>query len=220
MNDLVSQFTKYLDQGDRENCINLILTQLSKNKINVVTIYDEVLKPSLEGIFCKDKQNPLCIWEEHLRSSIVRTVLECCYPYVAKERKKLAGASSRGIALVVCPTQEYHEIGARMVADFFTICGFNTTFIGANTPQSDILSAISYINPQYVAVSVSSTYNLLAAKNAIQKMNEVRNAGSLKFKIVVGGQAFKKNSSISKEMGADHLLNSFDDILNMIQGDN
>ena len=219
MNSLYEQFLSYLDQDDRYGCVELVLNKLSKNEVGIVTLYDEILAPSLRESFCQEKQRQICIWEEHIRTSIIRTVIECCYPYVIKERDEKYKPTPKGKVIIVCPTEELHEIGARMVADFFTLCGFDSMFVGANTPQSDILEAIEYAKPVYVAISVSNHYNLLAAHKMVQKIHELRENNRAEFKIIVGGYAFEQNPEMGKQMGADLLLATFDDICKLAQGE-
>ena len=95
-------------------------------------------------------------------------MIENCYPFVVHERDQKYHSPARGKVIVVCPTEELHEIGARMVVDFFTLCGYTTTFIGANTPQDEIVSAIQVLKPVYIAISITNYYNLIAARNAVE----------------------------------------------------
>ena len=206
------EFVSHLDREDRKACVDFALSRLSRQEIDIVSLYNEILTPALREHFCRDKQREICVWEEHVRTSIVRTVIECCYPYVIREKEKTHGTAYRGKVLVVCPPEEYHEIGARMVADFFTLCGFEATFIGANTPQADILEAIAYIKPRYLAVSVSNHYNLVAARRTLLKIREMRDRMGGAFTIIAGGNAFRQNPDVYREMGADVLLDTFDDI--------
>lgn len=212
MHELYERFLSRLDKDDRYGCVDLILTKLSANELDVVTAYDEILAPSLREGYCRERQREICVWEEHVRTSIARTVIECCYPYVIKERDYKYKPTSRGKAIVVCPTEELHETGARMVADFFTLCGFDSMFVGANTPQAQILEAIGYVKPRYVAISVTSYYNLLAARNLVEKIHTAKEMSEADFTIIVGGYAFERNPEMSGEMGADLLLSGFEDI--------
>ena len=212
VHELYERFLSHLDKDDRYGCVDLILTKLSTNELDVVAAYDEILAPSLREGYCRERQREICVWEEHVRTSIARTVIECCYPYVIKERNHKYKLTSRGKAIVVCPTEELNEIGARMVADFFTLCGFDSMFVGANTPQAQILEAIGYVKPRYVAISVTSYYNLLAARNLVEKIRSAKEMTNADFTIVVGGYAFERNPEMSGEMGADLLLSGFEDI--------
>ncbi len=212
MINFYNEFLSSLDEQDKERCVNLALSKLNNNEISVVALYNDILAPALKTPFCRDKSTDLCIWEEHLRTSIVRTVIECSYPFVIAEKRRTFGDSTKGIVIVLCPQEEYHEIGARMVADFFTLCGFSSAFIGANTPIRDILDAIKYLGPVYVAISVSVTYNLMAARRTIKKIADLRTQTGQGFLIIVGGNAFTKSSEIYRELGADNLLQTYNDI--------
>jgi len=218
MSSFYEQFLSYLDKEDRYGCVELVLAGLSNNEVDIVTLYDEVLAPSLRESFCLEKQRKICVWEEHVRTSIVRTIIECCYPYVIKERDGKYKSIPNGKVIVACSAGELHEIGARMVADFFCLCGFDAMFVGANTPQSDVLEAIEYVKPVYVAISVSNHYNLIAAHKMVHNIRELRESSGAEFKIIVGGRAFEKNPEMGERMGADLLLSTFDDIRRLTQG--
>lgn len=66
------------------------------------------------------------IWRRHVRSGIILTIIESAYPYILEQRKE----SICEKVLVDCPEFEEHELGARMVSDFFRLEGFDTTFAG------------------------------------------------------------------------------------------
>ena len=212
MHYLYEQFRSYLDQENKYACINFVLTELSNSKIDIVTLYNEILTPALREKYCSESNQDICIWEEHVRTSIIRTIIECCYPYVIDERDKKYRSALKDRVIVVCPTEELHEIGARMVSDFFTLCGFDTIFVGANTPQFEIIKAIEHVKPIYVAVSVTCYYNLVAACKTVKSIVTIKNKSGLDFTIITGGYAFKKNPEMLDTMGADLLLDTFDDI--------
>ena len=209
MHRLLPEFLKLAESEDREKCVAWALDKVRTNELDIVTLYSDILAPSLNDMKCKDADAAVCIWKEHVRSSIVRTVIESCYPLVLKERAA-RGAKNTGVkAVVVCPAEELHEIGARMVADFFTLCGYEVTFVGANTPLEDFLAAIEVVRPRYVCVSATNHYNLVAARKVITR---IRAKAGTDVTIVVGGRAFKNNPETAKAMGADLLLDSFEDI--------
>jgi len=68
------------------------------------------------------------------------------------------------------PPDELHELGARMVTDFFALAGFEATFVGASTPIEDFVAALRHIRPRYVAVSVTNPYNLIALRKLIERI--------------------------------------------------
>lgn len=198
----------YFMNNDKEECVKLVLNLLRDMEIDVVTLYSDVLTPALNKIECHLQEEKYCIWQEHIKSAIVRTIIECCYPYVLRERD-LKGKLKDKKVIVLCPDGEGHEIGAKMVADFFTIEGYQTTFIGASTPKSEFIDVINIVKPDIIAISVTNYYNLVATKDIIR---EIRGKSSLPLKVVVGGNAFINNPKAFDELGADDLLQSHGDI--------
>ncbi len=215
MHPFYNEFLSYLREENKEKCVNFILDKLEKKQIKIVELYDEILAPSLNTMFCDKKEEKLCIWKEHVRTYIIRTILECCYPYIVKERKEKGISPKNEKIVVVCPSDEFHEMGARMIVDFFTLLGFESIFVGANTPKSEIETAIQQIKPKFVAISVTNYYNLVEAEKAIKL---IRDKVKFNGKIIVGGTAFKNNPEVYRKIGADYYLQTFDEIKKIVEG--
>ena len=206
------EFLEYLEAGRRDKCIELALGRLETGDVGIATLYDEVLRASMDEDFCAGDTPDVCIWKEHVRTSIIRTVVECCYPYVIRERYK-SGRHALGEVLVFCPPEEWHDLGARMAADFFTLAGFQTTYAGANTPRETILGAVRHIRPAYIAVSITSPFNLVAARKVTDMIKKLRD--EFAFTLIVGGQACRDNTAVCCTMNADLVLDSSEDILRL-----
>lgn len=205
---LYVEFVRLLEGEDRAGAVKFALSKLDSGELDIPTLYSGLLAPSLNDMVCHEDPDT-CIWKEHVRSSLIRAIVESCYPYVLKQRKAGPGRTHGDRVLVVCPTEEYHELGARMVADFFTLHGYEVTFIGANTPRGVILSAARHVRPRYLAVSVTNYCNLFDAQRVIAA---VRKELGTSVKVVVGGNAFKRNKGVASEIGADLELQTFTDI--------
>lgn len=205
---LYDEFIRLLEADDRMGAVGFILSRLDSGDLDVPSAYSGLLAPSLNNMEC-DEDEDTCIWKEHIRSSLIRAIIESCYPYVLKQKEGHSGPARGRKVLVVCPTEEYHELGARMVADFFSIAGYDVTFIGANTPRRVILSAVRHLQPAYLAISVTNYYNLFDAGEMI---DAVRKELGDRIKIVVGGNAFRKNKCAASELGADFELRTYEDI--------
>ncbi|MBE6060138.1 MAG: cobalamin B12-binding domain-containing protein [Clostridium sulfidigenes] len=209
MNNYYDTFLQMLELEDKESCLEFVLSKLESGELDLITLYTEILEPSLNNMICKESEKNICIWKEHVRTSIVRTILECSYPYILQEKKKRNIKSNKGKLVVVCPPEEYHEVGAMMAANFFILTGFETLFVGSNTPKEDFIGAIKYINPKYVAISVTNYYNLVSAKAIIQEIKHLTNNS---VQILVGGHAFNSNPMVYEEIGAHRLLQTYVDI--------
>lgn len=207
--DFEARFRGAFNQEDKELCITLVQSALQSKTIGLIDLYTKILAPALNEIACTS-DDFLCIWHEHIKTGIIRTILEFCYPWVLKLREEMKFEKTEKTIMVFCPPDEYHELGARMAADFFTVVGFRVIYVGNNTPRKSYLSAIEKIQPAFVAISISNPYHLFQTREVIQ---QIRNSCPSSLKIIVGGQAFRKNPDAYKEIGADLCIQSFDQIV-------
>lgn len=215
MDTVHENITEFINGEDKEKAVNYVLEVLSRGSIDIVTLYEKVINPALNGISSYKCPQEINIWQEHIRTSIVRTIIECCYPYVIKERDYKYRKKIDKKVIVLCPSEEYHEIGPRMVTDFFTLHGYNAIFVGGNTPKEEILAISSVHNPNYIALSVSNYFHLVTAQRAIEN---IRLNYKYPLKIIVGGYAFKRNPKAYLDIGADILLENFEDIGRLEEG--
>src|SRR5690625_6011767 len=111
----------------------------------------------------------------------------------------------------MCPEYEKHELGARIVSDFFTISGYDSVFIGAMTPIKTLLKAIDIKKPKYLCLSVTNTYNLTTTKRTIEA---VKNHTDDNIRFLLGGSAFIPNPDAYRHVGGDFLLHTYEDINN------
>ena len=212
--ELYDKLLVFLKAEDKENAVKLCINSLENKDVSVVDLYEKVLTPALNSIIDDYPNDEDLIWREHVRSGIVRSIVELSYIYVLRERKEL-GNDGKGKVIVMCPDFEDHELGARMVSDFFTIAGYETTFIGAKTAHKTVLKAIEIISPKYISISVTNNFNLFSTKKIIEK---IKNSTDQKISILLGGRVFISNPKIYKEIGGDYLLKNFQDILNLEKG--
>jgi MerR family transcriptional regulator, light-induced transcriptional regulator len=214
--DQYERFLALLTAEDKEGAIHYALGLLERGEVDVATLYEGILGPALKNMACQLDQKQWCIWKEHMRTSIVRAIIESCHPFVMKEMRGRPGSKDKGRVVLVCPAEEYHEIGIRMVADLFTMAGYDVALIGANTPFADIVSAAEYFRPRILGISATSSYALFAAERAIKKLRERFPDKSVM--IIVGGVAFERNPNAWKEIGADACMSSYDQILAIGEG--
>ncbi|MGB4659783.1 MAG: cobalamin-dependent protein [Mobilitalea sp.] len=209
MEKILKEFEVYFEDENKEEAVKYVLEKLQKKEIDIIDLYTHILTPLLNNMKCKLEDKRICIWKEHIKTGIVRTIVECSYPFVIQKRDELH-RNKRGFAAVLCPPEEYHDLGARMVADFFTIAGYDAIFVGSNTPYKDFYNAIDVIQPEIVAISVSNYYNLVATKRLIE---EIKSAVKTPIKVVVGGYAFTEDDNKYKVVGADYYAKTYEDII-------
>lgn len=207
---IYEQFSELLTKENKESCVQFALDQLHQAKIDLVDLYQELLTPALNEFSCPVDDKEVCIWKEHSRTAIVRTIVETTYLDLMKEKRNTVKLNKS--VIVVCPSEEYHEVGALIIANLFELAGFDARYIGANTPKNDILSAVKVLQPDYIAISVTNYYNLVQTKQITQEIKQLYP----QIKIIVGGAAFGHPSSTAAVF-YDYHLNSFQDIVSLAQ---
>lgn len=212
MNTFFEKFKQLLETENKQKTVEYALELIQNRKVDVVRLYEEILTPALNQMQCKLEEKHLCIWKEHIQTAIVRTIVECCYPYVLYHRDQL-NIGGQGRAVILCPPEEYHDLGARMVSDFFVLCGCESIFVGSNTPYTDFYNAVDTINPDIIAISVSNYYNLVVTKKII---TDLKNKIKSPVKIITGGNAYLNRKDNLEAVGADFFAQTFEDIQEIV----
>jgi methanogenic corrinoid protein MtbC1 len=213
MDEFKLSFMNHFNLLDKDTCVLLTLEALKNNEITIPVLYEEVLRPALYSIDASIGMED-AIWIEHVKTSIIRTVIESAYPLVIELKKQVKPI---GIKVVLaCPEREYHEVGLRMVADFFSLNGYEAIFVGTNTPREQVYYAIASNSPKYAAISVTDYYLLFEAHRMIQRIKEMTDG---KVTVLVGGNAFNSNLFAVSKIGGDIYLKSYQDIVNLREGE-
>ena len=89
--------------------------------------------------------------------------------------------------MISCAANEHHQIGGKIIADYFELHGWHGYFLGANTPESDLLQMIDDKQPQLIGLSLSIYFNLPNLVKIIRAITDRRHESQ----IIVGGQAFR-----------------------------
>ncbi len=188
--------------NNKQSAVQTVLEALEQ-KLDVTVLYEAILTPILNSIDC-EPGDYRCVWLEHQMSAITRSLVELSYPYVIKDKEMLSEDKN---VLVVCPKEEYHELGAVMGAQMLERAGFSTTFIGANTPLDTIESALKSVAFDYLVLSVSNSYNLVAVKRVITHLRTHFPA----LKILGAGRGFIHNYAIFEPL-LDGIITNFESI--------
>lgn len=170
----------------------LLDSLLSGNVVSAKSLADHFVNSRESYIdFCIHVIQPVMyqvgfLWEtgkinvahEHLATAMISRILAQLYgPFVF-------GEGSKGKIVIATLFNEKHEIGARIVADFLEIDGWEVHFLGGNIPQEDHLAIILEKNPDLVGISVTMPYNIEFAQ---QLISTIRKESRKKCGILLGG---------------------------------
>lgn len=219
MNPFYEEFKIPMGQFDKERCAAWVLDILETKRVDLNELYLEVFEPCLSQIASNGHPQEIDIWEEHMRSSIIRSMIELCYPYVLQKKYDSTGKhgeKARKRVIVCCLEEEQHDIGARMSSDFLTLLGFEVYFIGANTAKEQIAKAMLFLRPDIVAISISNFFHLTKLQKTIDYIHQ-NVIGS--YKIAVGGYAVTHTPMIEQKVTPDYFLRSIKDLRLLIGSD-
>jgi MerR family transcriptional regulator, light-induced transcriptional regulator len=189
--------TRYLDlllAGKRAHAVAFINDTIDQGT-SVQDVYLGIIEPVQHEVGKLWQLDRWSIAQEHYCTAVSQLVLAQLYP-------RLMHASAGGPTLLAtCVGGELHEMGARMVADFFEMDGWNTTYLGANTPTGALLKMLNSQLPNVLALSATNSFEVGALAKVIEA---VRGQESLRdLKILVGGRPFQVASELWRRIGAD-----------------
>ncbi|TVR29613.1 MAG: cobalamin-binding protein [Spirochaetaceae bacterium] len=176
------QYRDYLDDllsGNRQACTRVV-QRLLDEKISVRSIYLNLFQRSLYDVGSLWERNQVSVAVEHLATAITENLLTLVYPVLFRSERV------NKKAVIACVASEYHQIGGKMVADVFELNGWDSYFLGANTPAPDLIDMISRTEPDIVGLSLAVYSHLPGLNEAITRIR----SQFPDVKVIAGGQAF------------------------------
>lgn len=191
---LAKEYMAFLLAGNRHKAGQRILEAV-QGGVLVRDIYLHVFQPTLYEIGRLWQRNEISVAEEHFFTAATQLVMSQLYPYIfASQRKEKS-------MMAACVGDELHEVGVRMVADFFEMDGWNTWYLGANVPSEAILQSITTNKPDVLALSATMSYHARHVQELIAQVRTV--PGGEQVAVLVGGWCFRMAPDLWKEVGAD-----------------
>jgi methanogenic corrinoid protein MtbC1 len=182
--ELLAVLAVHFAERDKPQAVRTAVEAVTAGAISIPTLYRDVLTPLLVHAGTSWQRGTLAIWEEHLASAIVRTIVEILYPGVLKA--KAAAPPAGRTVLLACPPDEGHDLGLRMVADRFDMAGWTTYFLGPDTPVAEIADAARRLGADAIVMSSSTHFHRLAVRHAVDELK----AELPTVDVWVGGPAF------------------------------
>lgn len=181
--DREASYQSYLSallRGDRRQCRACFEHWLAATP-DLRTVYEDLVQRALYAVGEQWEQGKVSVATEHLATAISEGLLNLSYP-------RLFASPRKGLTAVVASTaSEQHQLGAKMVADLLELHGWRAHFLGANTPQPDLLDLLRQVNADAVVLSLTVYFNLPAL---LQTASAIR-AEFPDLPILVGGKAFR-----------------------------
>ena len=184
-----------------------VIAQAVTSGVPVRDIYLQVLQPVLRETGRLWQVGKAGIAQEHYVTASILLFISRLHDQIHSAGSK---TGRRGKTLVAgCVSDELHDVGIRMVADFFEMDGWDTYYIGGNIPAQSLLEAIRDQHADVVALSSTVAFHLPVVHYLIRSLRadpKTRNV-----KIIVGGYPFNIVPNLWKQVGADAFAGNADD---------
>jgi methanogenic corrinoid protein MtbC1 len=187
------EYLNRLINAKRSVAVQYILN-LVDSGVSIKDIYSHIFQPAQYEIGRLWQTGKISVAQEHYATAVTQLAMAQLYPKIFQTPK--IGRSM----VATCPTGELHEIGVRMLPDIFELSGWDTYYLGANTPDTGILNTIETQQPDIIAISATMTFHLSKVESLI---NFIRRSNLSNSKILVGGYVFKADPNLWKEVGAN-----------------
>lgn len=192
-NLLARQFLEFLLQGNRQAASKFILDAVNQGT-SVKDVYLNIFQNTQREVGLLWQTNQISVAQEHFCSAATQMVMSQLYPFIFNGERK-----NRRLVMA-CVGGELHEIGARMVADFLEMEGWDTYFLGANTPPESILQTVIEREANVLGLSTTMTFHVNKVRGIIE---DLRADGNTSTRVLVGGYPFNLSPGLWEKIGAD-----------------
>ena len=191
---LAREYLERLLDGDRRSASCLILAAAERGT-PVADLYLHVFQRCQYEIGRLWQVNRLSVAQEHYCTAATQLIMSQLYPYVfAGER--------RGRTLLATAVQgDLHELGIRMVADLFEMHGWDTHYLGADTPIEAVVGTVRLHRPNVLSISATLSGHVRQVTELVREVRECHECKNVK--IIVGGHAFRCSGTLWRKTGAD-----------------
>lgn len=194
LSDMASAFLHFLLEGKRQKASQLILDAVQAG-VSIKDIYLHVFQRSQHEVGRLWQQNKLTVAQEHYCTAATQLIMSQLYSHIFSTKKI-------GYTLVAtCVSGDLHEIGVRMVSDFFEMEGWDTFYLGANVPAASIIDMLIKRRADVLALSATMTYHVRTVEEIIKAVR--RNEHTKEVIILVGGYPFNVEPTLWKQIGAN-----------------
>lgn len=186
----IESFMNALEQMDSKSLENILVQAELNYGLN--GLIENIMVPLMQEIGEGWRKGDLRISHEHLASHVIRTFLSG----ILANNKNIPGAPN---VLVTTPADQWHDIGALIIAVTAASEGWNVTYLGANLPSEEIAGAVKQNNCKALILSIVYPED---DPILVQEIRKLRRGLPDNITIIVGGRASISYKKVLDEIGA------------------
>lgn len=183
IDSLRASMEEALARYDKPAAVTAALAAVDDGTVSIPALYD-LLASVMVDMGSRWQTGGIRVWEEHIASGIVRTIVEALYPTV--QRLAAAAAPDGRTVLLSCPPDEAHDLGLRMLADRFALSGSTVHMLGPDTPGAEIAAAARALHPDLIVLTSSTHFHRVRVRSLLDFLRRELPG----VRVVVGGPAF------------------------------
>lgn len=166
---------------DRRRAVDVAIGAIDDGSASIEDLHG-VLSEILVEVGAGWQRGTVEVWQEHFVTGVVRNIVEACVSKVHE------AAPQEPLATIVlaAPTDEYHDLGLRMLVDRLTLAGWRVYFLGAHVPVSELVSAVAELGADAVGLSASTHFHRARLEEYVATLSE----SHPQVRVWVGGPAF------------------------------
>ena len=189
---LLSQYIERILALDSAGAMELI-ESMATDTGSIFNLYVNILQPAQREIGRLWQVNSISVAVEHYATATAQQVLHRLSRMVPPRTRRNARI------IGICGEGEHHCVGLEMVCSLCQLDGWDTYFVGANTPTASAIELARQLQPDIIAVSMTTLLALQSTRVLIAKLKEAMPETA----IVAGGYAATLGQDLWKSFGAD-----------------
>ncbi len=194
VDEKVEKWVRPLILGNSRGVMALAAEHL-QTAADLPTFYEDVITPVMGRIGLLWEYDRISVAQEHQASAIVTRVLAWIRSHIEFPEPW------RGQVIVTAAPNEHHVIGSRVLSDLLELDGWQSAYLGADTPADDVVRLAVDLKPMVLAVSVAMPF---CVQSAMAVLNKVRLSPQLsQTRTMVGGMAFDTIPELRQIIPAD-----------------
>lgn len=193
--DLACEWMDLLIESRRTDAIDLV-TEAVEEGLPLADVYLNVFQPTLREVGRLWQINEIEVATEHYCTASTQLAMGRLHPLV------FDGGEHPGRTFVsACVGREIHELGARMVADFFEMSGWKTVFLGSDVTEDGIVDTLVREHAFAVGLSVTSWNHVADASRFITRLRGEEACAGVR--VLAGGRGLGLSGRLATSIGAD-----------------
>ncbi|MGC2743075.1 MAG: cobalamin-dependent protein [Candidatus Angelobacter sp.] len=189
---LLSRYIERILALDSAGAMELIESSATDAN-SIFDLYVNILQPAQREIGRLWQVNSISVAVEHYATATAQQILHRLSRMVPPRTRRNARI------IGICGEGEHHCMGLEMVCSLCQLDGWDTYFVGANTPTASAIELARQLQPDIIAISMTTMIALQSTCILIAKLKEVLPETV----IIAGGYAAALGPDLWKSFGAD-----------------